>query len=168
MNVTDRIHALTARLHELAQRDDDVEVAWAGASTEQALAALEHALGARIAGSFRDFILHTGGGLDLFRISTVPADDPLAGPGSVHGDTLHWRHDGGGVPLPPHLVVVQRDQDDNEPFCLDTSRVVLGENPVVLFYPGSRSGHVDRIAPSFIDFYEDYLAPYFDSGDATS
>lgn len=70
--------------------------------------------------------------------------------------------------MPPHLVVVQRDHDDNEPFCLDTSRVVAGENPVVLFYPGSRSRHIDRIAPSFIDFYEDYLAPHLDSGGVAS
>jgi len=159
---TQRISALLARLHDLAQRDDLAEVAWCGPSTEQAIAAVEHALGVRITGSFRDFILRTGGGgLDLFPISTIPADTPLNGRGTVHGDTLYWRHDAGGTPLPPHLVVIQRDADDNEPFCLDTSRVVGGENPVVLFYPSSRSGHVDRIAPGFLDFYEDYLAPKF-------
>lgn len=61
----------------------------------------------RIVGSFRDFILRTGGGgLDLFRIGEVPADDPLGGLGTVHGDTLHYRHGAGGAPLPSHLVVI--------------------------------------------------------------
>lgn len=161
-----RTDTLIARLHALAKRDEDTEVRWSGASTEQAIAAVEQALGVQITGSFRDFILRTGGGgLDLFPISAIPADEPLGGPGTVYGDTLYWRQHAGGQPLPPHLVVIQRDADDNEPFCLDTSRVVNGDNPVVLFYPSSRSGHVDHIAPGFIDFYEDYLAPYLEGGE---
>lgn len=163
MTPAERIDTLIARLHALAQRDEDIDISWAGRGTEQALTAVEQALGVRIAGSFRDFILRTGGGgLDLFPISAIPADAPLGGYHTVYGDTLYWRHDAGGTPLPQHLVVIQRDLDDNEPFCLDTSRVVNGENPVVLFYPGSRSGHVDRIAPAFLDFYEAYLAPHFE------
>ena len=161
-----RTDTLIARLHVLAQHDEDAEVRWSGASNGLAIAAVEQALGVHIAGSFRDFILRTGGGgLDSFSISSIPADEPLGGPGTVYGDTLYWRQHAGGQPLPLHFVVVQRDADDNEPFCLDTSRVVNGENPVVLFYPSSRSGHVDHIAPSFIDFYEDYLAPYLEDGE---
>lgn len=164
MTPAERIDTLIARLHALAQRDEDIDISWVGPGTEQAIAAVEQALGVRIVGTFRDFILRTGGGgLDLFPISAIPADAPLGGGyHTVHGDTLYWRHDAGGTPLPPQLVVIQRDPDDNEPFCLDTSRVVDGENPVVLFYPNSPNGHLDRIAPGFLDFYEAYLAPHWE------
>ncbi|WP_369643911.1 hypothetical protein [Acidovorax sp. A79] len=113
-----------------------------------------------MSGSVRNFILRTGdGGLDLFPISAIPAGEPLGGRGTAHDDTLHWRQDAGSRHC--YLVAIQCNGDDNEPSCLDTSRVVDGENPVVHFYPSSHSGHVDRTGPSFIDFYEDYFAPCF-------
>lgn len=158
-----RIDALIGRLGRLAEDSDEAEVAWEGPCPPEAIASVENALGVRIAGSFRDFLLKAGGGgLDMFSISGVPSVEPLGGLGTVHGDTLHYRQGAWTSPLPPHLVVIQRDQDDNEPFCLDTSRTVDGENPVVLFYPSTRDGHADRIAASFIDFLEKYLEPYFE------
>ncbi|HBP1105782.1 SMI1/KNR4 family protein [Pseudomonas aeruginosa] len=160
----DRIAALVARVNDLEQRSEDADVCWVGPSTESAIAAVEVALGVRIEGSFRTFLLQTGGGgVDMFVISAVYADGPLGGLGTVHGDTLHYRQAFWPSPLPPHLVVVQRCQDDNEPFCLDTSRIVAGEHPVVLHYLQSQGGHADRISPSFIDFLEKYLEPHFEA-----
>lgn len=162
MNDHDRMDRLIARIDRLALvPEGEHSVDWAGASSEAALTALEQALGVHIRGSFRAFILKTGGGgLDSLCISTVPAHGPLGGLGTVHGDTLHYRT-GWAADLPRHLVVVQRSQDDNEPFCLDTSRVQDGENPVVLFYHQS-TGRVEPIADSFIAFLEDYLEPYWE------
>jgi hypothetical protein len=62
------------------------------------------------------------------------------------------------VPLPEHLLVIQQDEDDNEPFCLDTSRFHRGECPVVLYYPSD--GRSENIAKDFLTFYEKYLGPY--------
>ncbi|MDZ7867071.1 SMI1/KNR4 family protein [Acidovorax sp.] len=162
MNDQESMDRLIARIDQLAHLPDgEHSVDWAGASSQAALTALEQALGVRISGSFRTFILKTGGGgLDSLCISTIPASEPLGGLGSVHGDTLHYR-EGWAAPLPAHLVVIQRSQDDNEPFCLDTSRVQDGENPVVLFYHQS-TGRAEPIAGSFIAFLEDYMEPYWE------
>ena len=162
MSPPERLNALIARVDGVArQSEGEYSVQWAGASSQAAIAELEQALGVRISGSFRDFIVKTGGGgLDSLSISTIPAHEPLGGLGTVHGDTLHYRT-GWPASLPAHLVVIQRSEDDNEPFCLDTSRVQDGENPVVLFYHQS-TGRVEPIAASFTAFLEDYLEPYWE------
>lgn len=161
MNHQERLNALIARVEQAAhQSEGEYSVQWAGASSQAAIAELEQALDVRISGSFRDFIVKTGGGgLDSLSISAIPVHGPLGGLGTVHGDTLHYRT-GWPAPLPAHLVVIQRSEDDNEPFCLDTSRVQDGENPVMLFYHQS-TGAVESIADSFLDFLEDYLEPYW-------
>ncbi|HVS35557.1 MAG TPA: SMI1/KNR4 family protein [Gemmataceae bacterium] len=69
-------------------------------------------------------------------------------------------------PLPAHLVVVQRDAEDNEPFCLDTSKWSDEECPVVLYY--LNSDRTERIAPDFLAFYERCLAPCFERITGTS
>jgi hypothetical protein len=57
--------------------------------------------------------------------------------------------------------VVQRDANDNEPFCFDTSRWSGEECPVVLYY--LHSGRTERVAADFLTFYERYLAPRFEA-----
>lgn len=151
---------ILAKVNQLPSRDEDVSVNWAGASTEEAVATVEQTLGIRIQGTFREFTLATGGGgLDKFYISTIPADDPLSG--GCYQDTLRYREDWCPVKLPPHLLVVERRPGDNEPFCLDTSREIGGENPVVLFHYGS-TGHAEDVADSFVEFYQEYLEPWFE------
>jgi hypothetical protein len=162
MTTLTRIDALITRLEAAMQASDDDEIRWSGPASEAAITAVERALGASIHGSFRDLMLRTGGGgLDTFAISSIPATEPLGGLGTVHGDTLHYRQDWWTTSLPPHLIVIQRSLDDNEPFCLDTSRIKAGENPVVLFYHQTHGGKSEPIADSFIDFLEAYLEPYF-------
>ena len=149
---------LISKINKLPEFDDVFTVEWQGRSTDTAISTVENALGVRIRGSYRDFIFATGGGgLDSLYISPIPADEPLVG---CYSDTLHYRDDWVPHKLPQHLVVVQRDRDDNEPVCLDTSRDLNGDNPVVLFY--LNSGHIQRLADSFIDYYQDFLSPYFD------
>lgn len=162
MSPSERLDSLIARIDQLAQQSKgEHEVQWAGAGSDAAIATLEQALGVHISGSFREFILKTGGGgLDTLRISAIAASEPLGGLGTVHGDTLHYRK-GWVAPLPAHLIVIQRCPDDNEPFCLDTSRVKDGENPVVLFYHQS-TGSVERVAGSFVAFLAEYLEPYWE------
>ena len=150
---------LLAQIDALPKRDETCSVAWAGSSTHAAIQAVEEALGVKIRGSFRDLILATGGGgLDSLYISPIPKDDPLSG---CYADTMHYREDWCPHKLPPHLVVIQRDWDDNEPVCLDTSIVQDGENPVVLAYYQS-TGEIEKIADSFLDYYREWLAPYLD------
>ena len=149
---------LISKINKLPELDELFTVEWQGSSTEAAISIVENALGVKIRGSYRDFILATGGGgLDLLYISPISADEPLVG---CYSDTLHYRDHWVLHKLPQHLVVIQRDRDDNEPVCLDTSRDVNGDNPVVLFYPNS--GHIERMAENFIDYYQDFLSPYFD------
>jgi hypothetical protein len=149
---------IIARVNELPRADDELEVEWVGPSSLEALQQVENILGVQIQGSYREFVLDVGGGgLASFRISPIPQDRPTLGACS---DTLDYRRRP-HRPMPHHLVVIQRDADDNEPFCLDTSRIINGENPVVLYYHQS-SGYVESIADSFIEFYLKYLEPYFD------
>jgi hypothetical protein len=151
---------IVLKVDRLPATDEMLSVRWEGASTEDAIASVEKALGVQIRGSYRDLLLTTGGGgLDPLYISPIPAHDPLAS--GCYRDTLHYREDWCPHKLPPHLVVIQRDADDNEPVCLDTSKVVGGENPVVLFYYQS-TGHSEKLADSFIQYYLDFLEPYFD------
>lgn len=150
--------ALIAKINQLPEHDALTSVQWQGRSTEQAITSVENSLGVSLRGSYRDFILATGGGgLDSLFISQIPASEPLVG---CYADTVHYRADWVAQPLPQHLVVIQCDAADNEPVCLDTSIVANGENPVVLYY--LHSGHIERLADSFLAYYQDFLSPYFD------
>jgi hypothetical protein len=149
-------YEIISKVNQLPSLDEDLSVAWVGASTEGAISAVEKALGVSICGSYRDFILATGGGgLDTLYISPISANDPLSG---CCADTLRYREE---YKIPKHLVVIQRCLDDNEPMCLDTSKVFRGENPVIIFYHQS-TGNSEKIANSFIEYYQAYLSPYFE------
>ncbi len=158
----ERIRALVARIDAKLAADG---VAWSGPASAEAITGVESALGVRIPASYRTFLRLTGGGgVESFPISSVNSADPLAVQyGTVYGDTLHYREPWVPRPLPAHLVVVQRDADDNEPFCLDTSKWAGEECPVVLYY--LNSGRAERIAPDFLAFYERYLAPRFEAAE---
>src|SRR5688572_5164735 len=109
------------------------EVDWHGPASDADLQAIEARLGCRLPASFREFLVMTGGGgLRPLYVSTAAINDEG---GSVIGDTMYWREE---YKMPSHLVVIERDWDDNEPMCLDTSAFRGDECPVVLFYP-----HVD-------------------------
>jgi SMI1-KNR4 cell-wall len=143
-----------------AELSDEHEVNWHGSASEADLQAIEHRLGCRLPRSFREFLLLTGGGgLGTLNVSDSDVSENL---GSVIGDTLYWRDEYG---MPSHLVAIQCDDDDNEPFCLDTSAFRGEECPVILYYP-----HVDDdvrvqwIAPDFPTWYAKYLEPYFTDG----
>jgi hypothetical protein len=155
------LDALIAKVNQLPDLLDMFDVTWWQPCTPEAIAAVEAALGVRITGGFRDFLLRVGGGgLESLRISGIDPAAPLApGFGGVYADTRHYR-ESSKRPLPAHLIVIERDEDDNEPFCLDTSRVIDGENPVVLFYHQS-TGAIEPIAPGFTAFYAQYLEPDF-------
>lgn len=157
----ERIAKLVERINGVLGTDAD-SVSWQGPASEEAIDQVENALGVRLPNSFRTFLRLTGGGgFDCLSISSVPNEDPVTSSyGSVYGDTLHYREEWVPRPLPAHLVVIQRDADDNEPFCLDTSRLRDGECPVVLYY--LNSGKAERVAPDFLSFYESYLQPHFD------
>jgi hypothetical protein len=159
----ERVRALVARVEAALQARG---VKWAGPASPEAIGRVEAALGVRFPASFRSLLLLTGGGgVRGFPISSVPSADPVAlRCGTVYGDTLHYRESWVPRPLPPHLVVVQRDANDNEPFCLDTSRWSGEECPVVLY--DLHAGTVRQIAPDFLAFYESYLAPRFSAAGA--
>jgi SMI1-KNR4 cell-wall len=138
----ERIRALIARIDAELTAD---EVAWAGPASAEAIARIESALGVRFPASFRTLLLLTGGGgVKSFPISSIDSADPVAVQyGTVYGDTLHIREPWWS-PLPSHMAVVQRDADDNEPFCLDTSNWSGEECPVVLYY--LNSGRAEQIS----------------------
>jgi hypothetical protein len=96
----------------------------------------------------------------------VPAKGNIRHSGSVFGYTDHWREDWVPEKIPEHLLVIQHCEDNNEPFCLDFSRLRRGECPVVLYYPWN--GGIEDIAPSFIDFWEVYCEPRIAASSNTS
>ena len=161
MDNIDELVAKVTRLPALLP-DNGFCVHWGAPCTPQAIATVEDALNVRIVGSFRHFLLrYGGGGLDTFPIAGIDPKDPLAsGVHGVYGGSCYYREPWVPAPLPAHLIVIQRDADDNEPFCLDTSRIINGENPVVLFYHQS-TGRIEDIAQSFTSFYAEYHEPYF-------
>jgi hypothetical protein len=149
---------IIARVNQLPRADDELEVEWVGPSSPEAIQRVENILGVHIQGGYREFVLAVGGGgLRQFYISPVPRDRPADGACS---DTLDYRQRS-HRPMPHYLVVIQRDADDNEPLCLDTSRIINGENPVVLYYH-QNTGYIESIADSFLEFYLNCLEPYFD------
>ncbi len=157
-----QIARIVARINDLLTYDSEC-VSWEGPASDIAIDQVEASLGVRFPASFREFLRQTGGGgLDRLSISSVENENPVKKAyGSVYGDTLHYREEWVPHPLPTHLVVIQRDADDNEPFCLDTSRMRNGECPVVLYY--LNTGRVERVSPDFLAFYEKYLNPHFDA-----
>ncbi len=157
--IATRLSELLARIEAIPAQLPQQTLSWAGASSNAAIAVVERALGVQITGSYRDFILATGGGgVDSLYISPITDAAPLQG---CHEDTLRYREDWCPHRLPPQLVVIQRDEDDNEPMCLDTSVVIDGENPVVLYYYQS-SGRIEPVADSFLAYYTEFLGPRLD------
>lgn len=149
----ERLRTLIERITD-AHADGDSP--WYGPAPESAITELEAALGVRLPASYRAFLRLVGGGSDGFFLSGIdPVERPLSeSGGTALGDTRDYREPWVAFPLPPHLVVVQRCPDDNEPFCLDTSRFDGDECPVVLYY--LHLGSVDEIAPDFVTFWERY------------
>jgi SUKH superfamily protein len=160
--MSDTIKSLVARIATLADGDAELTVEWYGPASDSDIEAVEQALGLRVPPSLREFLRQTGGGgLDGLPISGIVSGEPLTpNQQTLHGDTTEYRRVYG---LPQHLLIVQRDADDNEPFCLDTSDPAV-ESPVVLFY--MNTGHTEPIADDFVAFYERYLQPYFDDAAA--
>ncbi len=144
----DEVEALIARLREDGQR------VWvAGPQSEEAITALEQALGLPLPPSYRQFVARYGGfGLPNSFVSGVIDGDPLeAGTGQVYWDTQRFRREYG---MPDYLLVVQADGD--APYCLDTrKRRPDGELPVVCYELHSR--HTGRMAPSFGEWFVGYL-----------
>ena len=139
----------------------EYEVNWSGAVSDDAIKTVEASLGVRLPESYKAFARLVGGdGLDIFPISTIASGDD-GDLGTLYNHTLYYREPWVPRALPKELVVIQRDIDDNEPFCFDTSKWNDGECPVVLYY--LQSGHIDSIAVDFLTFYETYLKPSFDS-----
>ncbi len=156
---TSRVRKLIDRINcELDQ--DEWTVYWYGATPEKRIIQAETLFGKPFPTSFRFFLSSVGGGgIESFSILGVPAKGNIRHSGSVFGYTDHWREDWVPVKMPSHLLVIEHCEDNNEPFCLDFSRLRRGECPVVLYYPWN--GDVEDIAPTFIDFWESYCEPYF-------
>jgi hypothetical protein len=162
MTILEKIEKLIARVNQLPDIiNSEIEVSWGLPCSLEAIYSIENLLGIKLPNSFSQFQQMTGGGgIDLFPISSISSSNSDAGFRTVYGDTQYYRQSMAPHKLPLHFVVIQRDIDDNEPFCLDTSKMIDGECPVVLFYHQS-SGRVEYIANNFIEFYEKYLDPYF-------
>jgi hypothetical protein len=130
------------------------DVVWVGPASESDIDTIEQELRCRLPRSFREFLrLVGGGGVPGLEVSGVGARDEF---GSVIYDTKAWREEYG---LPEHLIIVQRDADDNEPFCLDTSAFSGDECPVLLYYPHRTPPVTEWIAADFASWYANYLAP---------
>lgn len=131
------------------------ELFWHGPASESEIRNLESLLAATLPNSFKEFLENYGGGgvIDS-EISGIEDNDASADfGGTVYGDTLTVRED---YDLPDHLVVIYFKEDETC-WCIDTSTVtVSGESPVVSYSLTKRS--IDNtLAPSFSDFFLEYL-----------
>jgi len=137
--VLDEIESLIARI----QANGD-EVWIAGPQSDEAISALERAMGVPMPPSYRSF-LRRYGGLGVFDsyISGIIDNAIGGGAGRLLDDTERFRRDYG---LPPHLLVVQKDHD--APYCLDCQMPdARGEYPLVCYE--LHSGCQTRLNASF-------------------
>ncbi len=154
-----RVEKLIDRINCDLDQSENV-VFWYGSTPEKRVVEAERIIGGSFPNSFRHFLrLVGGGGIESFSILGVPAKGDIRHSGSVFGYSDHWRRESVPHKLPEHLLVIEHSEDGDEPFCLDFSRLKRGECPVVLYYPWN--GDVEDIAPTFIDFWENYCEPYF-------
>jgi len=115
---------------------------------------VENLLGVRFPPSYKAFLLEHGA---LFSsvgaISGVFPQSPLAAnAGTVLGDTLYYREH---FQLLADFVVIERDFDDNDPWCLDLSAASSnGECPVVCY--GLKGGASKRLYASFGDCFNEW------------
>src|SRR5947208_3302599 len=125
------IFAFANQIEQLKACEPSTDVA--GRCEPEVIAIIEAKLGVRFPPSYRAFLLGHGAIFSpVGSISGVyPATPVDSGAGTVLGDTLYYREH---FQLPNHLVVVQRDEDENDPWCLDTSVPSAdGECPMVCF-----------------------------------
>ena len=159
VRIEERLNLLIGRIDDLAATDD-YQVNWTGGVTDDAIADVEKRLDVRLPESYKAFARLVGGeGIEIFPITSFVFGVFVFGFFVVFFlffCVLWVWH-----PLPKHLVEIQRDFDDNEPLCLDTSTWTAGECPVVLYYLDS--GTCDPIAVDFLTFYEVYMQPNFDN-----
>jgi len=158
---------MTVDLKEIVQKVESLpeDITWNGPATDSHIKSVATELNCKFPSTYRDFLRLTGGGgIESLWISGIEADDVLSESfGSVYGDTILYREEWN---LPPHLIIIQRDQDDNEPFCLDTSNFKGDECPVVLYY--SNTGKTENISDNFALFYIKYLETYFEGAGIAS
>jgi hypothetical protein len=140
-------------------------ITWTGAPSQARIARTERLLGSSLPVSYLEFVkLVGGGGPEQFAISGIPRTGALEHSGSIVCHTWHWREEWVPSPLPNHLAVIQHDEGEFEPFCLDLSRMRRGECPVVLYYPHGRSpGTCEDVAPDFVTFLEKQIASRIDA-----
>lgn len=129
------------------------DVFWQGKASKESIDKLEALVGVRLPTSFRRFLSeYGGGGVVGEEISGIEDDDPtLENRGTVYGDTLRCREDFG---LPSDLVVLYLGSDDIV-WCLDATRLIDSEYPVVSFDVFTKL--TKPIASSFDEFLAEYV-----------
>lgn len=158
----ERLKRLLNEIDTTFQESEEEELYWCGPCSKKLIDKAERILGVPLPKTYREFLALKGcGGIESFIISGINPEFALDDGGLiVQTDSDYYREDWVPGPLPKHLLVIQKDDDDNEPFCLDTSRMKRGECPVVLYYHHKASGYFDEIAPDFVSFYEKYMGSY--------
>jgi hypothetical protein len=147
------------RIQKLTQVDPDCE--FYGPASPDSISQVEARLGIELPSDFRTFLRQVGGGGPIsFTISGVDDTSPLEEDfGSLLGDTLLYRSE---FNLPDHLVVIQRDQDENDPHCLDLCRSDENTCPVVGFC--MVSGKITDLGENFEEYYMKWTSPYVKNG----
>ncbi len=144
---------------ELARAAENAgnEVFWFGATSTDQIDRLEALLGARLPGSFRRFLAeYGGGGIVSAEVSGIEENDAENDSGgTVLGDTVVCRSDYGL----PHDLVVMYFHDNEVCWCLDTSRFIDDECPVVSYSLFTKK--VEReISDNFEEFMKQHLGLY--------
>jgi antitoxin YobK len=133
------------------------EVYWLGAASPDQIGTLERTLGVVLPDSFKRFLAaYGGGGIVSAEVSGIEANDAsIDSGGTVLGDTEKCR---GRYALPNYLVAIYL-HDDEVCWCLDTSKLVNNECPVVSYNVFTKQ--VDRgIAGSFDLLMREHLGLY--------
>ncbi len=133
------------------------EIFWFGAASEDQVEQIETLLRIALPSSFRRFIeSYGGGGVIGAEISGIEDNNvELESGGTLLGDTKFCRD---RYHLPAHLAVIYF-HDDEVCWCLDTSKVVDDECPVVSYNIFTRA--IDQvIANDFSSFMQQHLALY--------
>ena len=130
------------------QLDDGEEFEWFGPTDERLVSRTEKLLEYTCPPDLREFLLSYGGGGVLNEwVSGVGDEDKDNQCGYILADTAYYRETYG---IPEEFIVLQRDPDDNEPYCISRLNNAI-------YCVGLHSREDSKIADTFSEFLKSFM-----------
>lgn len=124
------------------------ELEWLGPVDESNIVSVEAELGFNFPNDFRGFLISYGGGGPINTwVSGIGPEEKKHDCGYIIGDTEYYRSE---YDIPKNFIVIQRDQDDNDPYCFDT-------NDNKIYAVDIHSKESSLVAKNFTNFLKEFI-----------